>query len=157
MILHPVCAGPWLPQDASLFVLHNTNTVSFPLSNSHFLRYKGINKLRDPTPTLLTIMWTQVPWFLPCLTSLGVSFSVVTTRIRITICFTHTTQCTRSLDPSVLPFGLSSHRHPSWSMCILFDSRVTSYTRKKPRLRGFFLGVPVPPSKLVKSSTTKIN
>ena len=38
MILHPVWEGPWHPQASSLWP-HNTETVSFPLSNSLFLRY----------------------------------------------------------------------------------------------------------------------
>jgi len=35
----------------------------------------------------------------------------------------------RCLDPSVLAFGLTSHRHPP--VCILFISRLTSYNKQK--------------------------
>ncbi len=38
-----------------------------------------------PTPTLLTITWTQVLWFLECLTWSTVS-CCVTTRSRLTVC-----------------------------------------------------------------------
>jgi hypothetical protein len=68
------------------------------------------------TLTLLTITCTQVPRFLTCLTRSRVSFYVVTTRTRLTLCL-HTTQCMRGvgLDPSVLVFSLSSYNPPTFS------------------------------------------
>jgi hypothetical protein len=93
------------------------------LSHTHSMHTPNL-----PTSTLLTIICTQVPWFLASLTRPGVSFCVVTTRIRLTLCFTRATQCMRG-DPSVLAFGLSSHRHPS--ICILFRFHFISYNQQK--------------------------
>ncbi len=74
-----------------------------------------------PTPTLLTITWTQVLWFLESLTRPTVT-CCVTTRTRLTVCLPVQPQCIRGvLDPPVSGFSLSLYRHPILRMiCPLF-------------------------------------
>jgi hypothetical protein len=77
----------------------------------------GTHPMPLPTPTLLTIRCTQVPWFF------GIIGLVLLSVLPPNPVYV------RRLDFSVLVFSLSSHRRPS--ICNLFTSHFTSYNKHK--------------------------
>ncbi len=70
-----------------------------------------------PTPPLLRFTFTQVLWFLSCLTRPRASDVTTRPAVSLSIISTRGTKChwvryARRLDPTFLLFSLSLHRHP---------------------------------------------
>ncbi len=105
-----------LPKSARLTYLsvydnrdRGSETALFSPPPSSLTHVHNIQTPTLPTPTLLTFTYTQVLWFLSCLT-----------RPRTSVV---------RLDPSFLAFNLSLYRHPF--IYIICRSRFTSYYNKQ--------------------------
>ena len=96
---------------------HKPQPLSESTSNLLYLR---VSDIRGNSWKFLMITYTQVLWFLTCLTRTPVSFCVTLDFIDLLYVLVQYYPCNpvyeRSLAPSVLVFSLSSHRHPS--ICI---------------------------------------